>query len=38
MEKDPHEVKLDSDLRILEQELTKMANRLGALNQQVNDV
>lgn len=41
MEKDPHEGplnKLTSDLRILEQELTKMANRLGALNQQVNDV
>ena len=38
MEKDPHEVKLDADLRILEQELTKMANRIGVLNQQVNAV
>jgi len=41
MEKDLNEAavtKLSSDLRVLEQELTKMANRLGALNQQVNDV
>lgn len=30
--------KLNSDVKLLERELTNMANRLGALNQQVNDV
>lgn len=30
--------KLSNDLRLLEHELTVMANRLGGLNQQVNDV
>ena len=41
MDKDSKEsvtFKLNSDLQMLEQEMTKMANRLGALNQQVNDV
>lgn len=41
MEKDSKDAiitKLSSDLRLLEQELTQMANRLGGLNQQVNNV
>ena len=41
MEKDSEEnliSKLNNEVKLLEQELTKMANRLGSLNQQVNDV
>ncbi len=41
MDKDSKESvtsKLNSDLKMLEDEMAKMANRLGTLNQQVNDV